>query len=251
LSFARAVCAGLLAAACVSPGAYQAEVARQRALATDLTSCKQGMLDASRGREKLLVEKSALDAERAALVKQVESERAGVSALHEALEKERVARAIKDDAIDRMGLTAQLLRDSLKSELAAGQLEIEQEGDRLRIRAVDKLLFDPSSAELKAPGKAALARIAAGIKGASDSDIRVEGHTDASPIKSARFGSNWELSAARAAAVVRSLVAAGVPANHLAAVGYGENRPIAANDSAEGRARNRRIEILLVPYPAE
>ncbi|HXZ84168.1 MAG TPA: OmpA family protein [Myxococcota bacterium] len=244
-------CAALAASACAAPGRYQAEVARQRALGSDLVECRKGMLDESRGKEKLIVEKDALDAERAQLVKQIESERAGVSALREALEHERTARAIKEDEIDRIQGTYQGLIDSLQGEVKSGQLQIEKVKDRLVVRATDKVLFDSGSAELKSAGRPVLAKIAAGIKGMTDREIRVEGHTDSVPIKSAHFASNLDLSAARAASVARFLASNGVPAKNLAAVGYGEGRPIAGNDSADGRQRNRRIEIVLAPFPLD
>ncbi len=76
-------------------------------------------------------------------------------------------------------------------------------------------------------------------------EVRVEGHTDDVPIHTARFPSNWDLSAARAVAVARYFQSAGLPADRLAATGYGENRPVATNDTPEGRTANRRVEILL------
>ena len=82
-------------------------------------------------------------------------------------------------------------------------------------------------------------------------DVRVEGHTDSVPIKTEQFPSNWELSAARASGVVRFLIQNGVDSSRLSATGYGAERPLVANDSAKNRARNRRIEILLVPRDAE
>jgi chemotaxis protein MotB len=238
-------CAALCA--CATPGRYQAEVARQRALRSDLVDCKKGMLDESRGKEKLIVEKNALDAERAELVKQIEGERAGVTALREALEQERTARAIKEDEVERLSGTYKGLIDSLQAEVKSGQIEIEQLKGRLQVRATDRVLFDSGSAEIKPAGRAVLTKVATGIKGMTDREIRVEGHTDSVPIKGTRFASNWDLSVARAVTVAKFLAAGGVPTKNLAAVGYGENRPIASNDTAEGRQRNRRIEIVLVP----
>ena len=244
-------CAALCASACAAPGHYEAEVARQRALSSDLVECKKSMLDESRGKEKLLVEKSALDAERAELLKQIESERAGVGALREALEKERTARAIKDDEIDRIQGTYQGLVDSLQGEVKSGQLQIEKVQDRLVVRASDKVFFDPGSAEIKSAGRPVLAKIAAGIKGMTDREVRVEGHTDSVPLKSKRFASNLDLSASRAATVARFLASGGVPAKNLAAIGYGEGRPLAGNDTADGPQRNRRLEIVLAPFPLD
>jgi chemotaxis protein MotB len=244
-------CAALCAAGCKTPGAWEAEVARQRALSFDLLACKRGMLDASKGREKLLLEKNAVDAERAELVKQIESERAGVDALRDALEKERVARMLKEEEVDRLTGTYQGLVDSLQSEVKNGQVEIEQLRGRLQVRAIDKILFDSGSTEIKPEGKRMLAKVAAGIKGVSDREIHVEGHTDNVPIHTARFTSNWDLSVARAVAVAKFLAANGVSEKLLAATGYGEYRPLASNADAQGRQRNRRIEITLEPLRAE
>ncbi len=226
-------------------------MARQRALASDLVSCKRGMLDASKGREKLLLEKSALDAERAELLKQIESERAGLGALREALEAERTARAIKEDEIARMSGTYNGLVESLKAELKSGQVEIEELRGRLQVRAVDQILFDSGSAEIKPEGRKVLTKVATGIKAVTDREIHVEGYTDDVPIHTARFASNWDLSVARAVTVAKFLAAAGVSEKQLAATGYGEHRPIASNADAAGRQRNRRIEIVLEPLRAE
>jgi chemotaxis protein MotB len=237
--------------ACASPAKYNAEVARQRALAADLVSCKRGMLDASKGREKLLLEKSALDAERGELLKQVESERAGLGALHEALEAERTARAIKEDEVERLSGTYRGLVDSLQAELKNGQIEIEELRGRLQVRAADQILFDSGSAEIKPEGRKLLAKVASGIKAVTDREVHVEGYTDDVPIHTARFASNWDLSVARAVTVAKFLASAGVSEKQLAATGYGEHRPIASNADAAGRQRNRRIEIVLEPLQTE
>jgi chemotaxis protein MotB len=241
----------LVASACATPASYQAEVARQRALSSDLVTCKRGMLDASKGREKLLLEKSALDAERAELLKQIESERAGVGALREALESERVARELKEEEVERLSGTYKGLVDSLQAELKSGQVEIEELRGRLQVRAVDQILFDSGSTDIKPEGKKVLAKVAAGIKAVTDREIHVEGYTDDVPIHTARFASNWDLSVARAVTVAKFLAAAGVSETRLAATGYGEHRPIASNADAAGRQRNRRIEIVLEPLRPE
>ncbi|MDX1635830.1 MAG: OmpA family protein, partial [Marinobacter sp.] len=85
----------------------------------------------------------------------------------------------------------------------------------------------------------------AGVLKGRDNAVRVEGFTDDLPIRTASFPSNWELSAARAAAVVRVLIMEGVEPERLAAVGYGQYQPLARNDTAEGRSRNRRVVLLI------
>jgi chemotaxis protein MotB len=240
-------CVALCAAGCKTPGRWEAEVARQRALSMDMIACKKGMLDASKGREKLLTEKNAVDAERADLVKQIESERAGVTVLREALEKERVTRMLKDEETDRLTAAYQALLEGLAAEQKSGQVEVEQLRNRVVVRAFEKTLFNPGSTEVKADGKRVLAKVAAGLKGVTDGRIQVEGHTDNVPIKSTRFPTNLDLSAARAVAVAKVLAASGAPDKLLAAVGYGDHEPLASNADAQGRQRNRRIEISLEP----
>lgn len=240
-------CAALAVSACVSRGGYEAEVARQRALTADLVGCKKTILDTSKSKEKLIEEKQSLEAERAALTKDVESQRAGVGQLREKLEQERMARLLSDEEVED---SLRKLQQSLDAEVKSGQIAIEQLPGRLQVRATNEVLFDSGSAELKPEGRSVIAKVAKSIKGVPDREVRVEGHTDDVPVRSSKFSSNWDLSAARAATVAKVLAEGGVSPKLLAVVGYGEFRPLAPNDGAENRARNRRIEISLVAPPA-
>lgn len=106
--------------------------------------------------------------------------------------------------------------------------------------------FDSGSDQIKPEGVSLLDTIATSLVGL-DNHIRVEGHTDNVPIKNSRFPSNWELSTSRATNIVAHLITSvGLPPQRLSAAGYSEFRPIAANDSAEGRARNRRVDIIVL-----
>jgi chemotaxis protein MotB len=123
-------------------------------------------------------------------------------------------------------------------------------GDRFVFQA--EVLFDSGSAELGAAGRAQLTKLAASINQIAPQMpadlawfIRVDGHTDDVPIQSGRFASNWELSLARALAVVRYLVSQGVPPERLSANGFGEYQPLEGTDTPEARRRNRRIELQL------
>jgi chemotaxis protein MotB len=122
------------------------------------------------------------------------------------------------------------------------QVEIRDDGVLFRMTA--PFLFASGRAELRPEAAPVLDRLGRMFR-KFPAEVRVEGHTDDIPIASGRFPSNWELSAARAVAVARYFQAAGLPAGRLAATGYGEHRPVAGNDSAAGRAANRRVEILL------
>ena len=116
---------------------------------------------------------------------------------------------------------------------------------------VDKILFESGSVEVSEEGKALLMIIAKSIRDSKSQNIIVEGHTDDTPISGRlknRFPSNWELSAARAASVVRFLQLNGkLPAEHLSVHGYSFHRPLATNATEKGRSQNRRIEIILKP----
>ena len=109
------------------------------------------------------------------------------------------------------------------------------------------VLFEPGKSTVKGAGKRVLRAVGEKLAGMDDLELQVAGHTDDTPIHTERFPSNWELSTARAVEVVRLLVEHGVEPARLSAAGYGEHRPAAPNDGDEGREKNRRIEIGLVP----
>ena len=127
---------------------------------------------------------------------------------------------------------------------------IQIAGDRFVFQS--EVLFGISSAELTPAGVAQMTQLAATFHQIIDkipSDVnwvlRVDGHTDATPVHTARFASNWELSAARAISVVKFLISQGIPATHLAATGFGENQPVDPGYTPDAYAKNRRIEIRL------
>lgn len=145
---------------------------------------------------------------------------------------------------------AALVLEQLDSALAqlgaAEQIAVKrtQTGDVL-ITLPNTLLFGEGQAELRPEGQALIGRVAA-VLARIPATLQIEGHTDNRPIRTERFPSNWELSTARAVDVLKALIATGnVAPSRLSAVGYGDSRPLAPNDSAEARARNRRVEIVL------
>ncbi len=123
-------------------------------------------------------------------------------------------------------------------------VELVVDEDRVSFIIGDQLLFRSGEATLTADGLELLQALYPPLAG-SDQPISVEGHTDNVPIANAPFPSNWELSAARAASVLRQLIELGLQPERLRAIGYAETRPIAGNDSIEGRARNRRVGLIL------
>jgi chemotaxis protein MotB len=138
-------------------------------------------------------------------------------------------------------LTKELSENNLQTAVT---LNLEERG--LVVRFADNVLFDMGSAEIKPEGRVTLDKVGGILKGIPN-HLRIEGHTDDLPIKTASFPSNWELSTARATNVVRYLVdMLGLNANRLSAAGYGEYRPVVPNDTPENRKLNRRVDILVL-----
>lgn len=157
----------------------------------------------------------------------------------------------KNEVIDEMASTRKSIEDSLKDQIASKQVKLESLEGKLKITFVDKILFNSGSANINQAGQQSLLSLADILNQEPDQLIAVEGHTDNVGVgKSLQniYPTNWELSTARATAVVRFLQdKAGIQPERLSAVGYSYYKPIADNDTEEGRAQNRRIEIILVP----
>jgi chemotaxis protein MotB len=129
----------------------------------------------------------------------------------------------------------------------AGKLKVELRENRMIIALGDKILFDPGKTDLKPEGKEALTQVTAVLKDMQGRNFQVAGHTDNVPIKSPKFRSNWDLSTARAVEVTNFMITSGLEGKRLSAAGYADQSPIAPNDTPENKAKNRRIEITLVP----
>ena len=164
------------------------------------------------------------------------------------LERERVAR---EEGSQRLTRTHLELNQALQPEIAKGDVRIQQTDDRLTIILLDRALFDSGSVRVKPDGQKVLKRVSDILKPVPDKHIRVEGHTDNVPMASRyrdRFPTNWEFSTARATSVIRALLEqGGLDPEQVSASGHANTKPIAGNDTEEGRAVNRRIEIILFP----
>jgi chemotaxis protein MotB len=146
------------------------------------------------------------------------------------------SRGKEDDAAKRLEEAA---------AASEGKMEIKANEERVRVVLKDAVLFDSGRADLKEAAYPTLEEIAKQVKTVRN-EVLVLGHTDNVPIKSGKYGSNYELSMARAYAVVDFFLKQGVDPKRLSGAGYGEYRPVADNSTAEGRAKNRRIEIDLL-----
>lgn len=148
------------------------------------------------------------------------------------------------DMAKRMNSMADEIRRVLGPLTREGQVTVTEGAHGITVEINASALFPPGEATLGNEAVAALRAVAAVLAPASFS-ITVEGHTDNLPINTFRFPSNWELSAARASSVVRLFVESGVSPERLTAAGYADQRPVAPNSTEEGRARNRRVTILI------
>lgn len=193
--------------------------------------------------------------ERAALADRLaEMEKRAAEMEQRAAEMEKRAAELsaqKDAEINRLRGTYDNLVKDLKGEIAKGEIKVKQFQDKLTVQLVEKILFDSGKADIKPEGRDVLSRVANILSTITDKQIRIEGYTDNVPIGVAlrrQFPTNWELSTQRATIVLRFLQdKGGIDGKYLSAVGYGEHRPVASNETNEGRAENRRIEIVLLP----
>lgn len=269
----------LLLTGCVSTTRYKAALSESEARKTDLEKTTQE-LDASKAaNQKLTGDLSALKAAKDKDAADCESEKKRLSDLNAAKsdelsaakaelsnrekEKEYLDREVqrlqaktgelsseKEKELANVKSTYEKLVGELKGEIEKGDIKITQAIDRLSVNMVEKILFDSGRAEIKPGGVKVLKRVAGILKGVTDKEIRVEGHTDNVPIGESlkkRFPSNWELSTARATNVVKYFAETGVNPKLLSAAGYADNKPVASNDTPESRSQNRRIEIVLLP----
>ncbi len=164
-------------------------------------------------------------------------------------EAEGLAKAKKDR--EEALRNQQKLIDSLKKEIDTGQIKIAQLAGLTTVRLEDKVVFDSSKASIKESGLGVLNKVGEALQLIKDKHIQVQGHTDSRPIKwelQGRYPTNWELSAARAATIVRYLIdEVGIDPARLSAAGYGYHQPLASHDTSDGQQEYRRVEFVLLP----
>lgn len=147
---------------------------------------------------------------------------------------------------DAMTSLRQKVADALVN-FKAEDLTVSMRDGKVYVSLSEKLLFPCGSAAVEPKGKEALGKLAAVMNSNRDNSMMVEGHTDSIPINKARFSDNWDLSTARATSIVRILIDAGLDPHRVTAAGRSEFAPIADNSTKEGRQKNRRTEIILIP----
>jgi len=236
---------------------YQRLLAENGQLKTEVARLTKELQTASGERDALAADKKALEeslrstsdaknrriGELSQKLSDLEAENKGL--------KDEVARLQKQKEVEvqKTSKTYEDLLDKMKGEISKGEVTISELKGKLTVNLVESVLFDSGKAEVKPNGLVVLRKVVDILKNLKDKSIRVEGHTDDVQIVGAltrRYPTNWELSAARAINVTRYLQQQGLDPALLSAVAFGQYRPVAPNDTEEGRAKNRRIEIVLV-----
>jgi len=248
----RALLATLLllgGAACVSRGVYDEDMRRME---TRERAISERLQNQERSNE-------ALSQENVRLSETLEDMRLDRDELTSDVEKLNRAREIltghlreRDSQVEELSQASDTYRglvSDLQSEVTSGQIEIEQLRDGIRLNLPQSILFASGSVDLGLRGEGVLRKVSGRLLG-NDYRIEVRGHSDDKRLVrdlATRFGTNWELAGARAASVVRLFEAEGIDGARMTAVSYGRFAPAGENETPEGRARNRRIEIRLVP----
>lgn len=178
---------------------------------------------------------------------EVQVKRSQIESLNQTIDKQAVVISLQNSIIRLFDDSQGTLQESIREQIQAGSQEMVGASRSVKYVISNKFLFQPNGVSLSDEGKALLTKLAEALFNQSHLHIRVLGHTDDRPLKSsARYADNWELSAARAVAVVRFLAETqGIAPERLTAVGCGQFVPLADNATEAGRSINRRIEIIL------
>lgn len=206
--------------------------ALEKALADDKEKVEDGNLRIAR----LMAEQAAANRDKGKLQASIEEMTIAIVDL----EKRRAAAEARVQEFKQLLLKFKTLID-------AGKLKVKIVDGRMVVVLATDILFGSGSATLSGSGKAAVGEVAQVLASIEKRSFQVEGHTDSVPIATAQYPSNWELAAARAITVLKAMVDAGLPAGRVSAASFGNARPAGSNDTSEGKAQNRRIEITIVP----
>jgi len=239
-------------ASCVSNKKFEASEARYNNLQKDNANTIDQLKDCNTQVNNLKSEKASLENENASIQNDLK-DLAAASNMTIADQANRLKNL--QDIIQSQRDVMTNLKNSIASALmnyTADELSVYIKDGSVYVSLAEKLLFKSGSDLVNAKGKDALKSLANVINGTKDITVMIEGHTDNVPIHTGQFEDNWDLSAARATSIVRILtVDYGFDPNRIAASGKGEYHPVSANETPEGRADNRRTEIILSPDLSE
>jgi chemotaxis protein MotB len=234
---------------CVTQGTYDALKAEQDKTVASLNECTKTRdqtreaLATEEAKAKAMAEKmTELQAALGSTKEQLGSTVKAKSALEAALEELKKRKA---EAEARIAEFKGLL-DKFKALIDAGKLKVRIREGKMVVELATDILFKSGSATLSKDGKAAIEEVTDLLKTIPNRQFQIEGYTDNARIKTPTF-TNWDLGAARAITVLKTMIAAGMPPDRISAATYGETKPAKPNDSPEDKAANRRIEIVVVP----
>ena len=217
-----------------------ASIAKLQGQVAELEAERTRLQETLQGKEKRLAELQEKNAsmlkDKGALAGEIENMKAALAELE--------ARKAAADA--RLRDFRDLL-DRFKSLIDAGTLEVKIQDGRMIVSMATDVLFASGSATLSADGKEALTEVTQILVSIPKREYQVEGHTDDDPIATAQFPSNWYLASGRALNVVRHMLDNGMPPERISGASFGEHRPVASNEDKDGKAMNRRIEIVVIP----
>jgi chemotaxis protein MotB len=243
-------CLVVLQLACVTQGTYDALLADRNATQEKLTQKEREAQELKGGLDQEKAKSASLGTQIEKLQSDVANMLKDKSALQSNVDEMRRALAElqkrKADADSRIAEFRNLLQ-RFKGLIDSGKLKVKIVEGRMVVQLATDVLFPSGSANLSKEGQMAIAEVAGVLASIPDRKFQVEGHTDNVPIRTAQYKSNWELAAGRAINVVRAMTDAGMPADRISAASFGEAKPVAPNDSEEGKRSNRRIEIVVVP----
>lgn len=254
----RKLAVAVLLCSFVLTGCKRKELEAALAEANKKLEATQGELSAEKGKNKQLTEENqTLQQKIAQLEDQIRKLNAQITVLEQqnddlarkAGATQEELKALRAEKAKRLA-ELQVYKDlfgKLKALVDAGTIQVEFRKGRLVVKLASSILFDSGKTELKPEGQTALTNLATALKSLSDREFLVAGHTDNVPIKTAKFKTNWDLSTARAVEVVQFLITQGMSSKNMGAAGYGEFDPVGDNASEDGRAQNRRIEVILMP----
>lgn len=250
--------------ACVTQGTYDALKTERDSLEANLEERNKAIRELEAKNKKCAAKGADLEAALAAEQDKVKDLNARIDRLTADMaavtkDKSRLQASVEDMTralaeLEKRRAEAEARVQEFKNLLAkfralidAGKLKVKIVEGRMVVVLATDILFASGSASLSKDGKVALAEVSQVLASIPKRVFQVEGHSDNVPIASAQFPSNWELAAARAITVLKSMVDAGMPTERISAASFADTRPVAPNDSPEGKALNRRIEIIIVP----
>lgn len=240
----------LLLTACVPKARFEEALAENASLTEQLAESQSSLSETRSMLRKLRTQLEDVEAARAEAERMLAHKSREAGALAEDVEQMTQALRELEERKARAERSLESYRDLVgrfQAMIDAGTLKVKVIDGRMVVELATDILFGPGSATLSRDGRKAVAEVAEVLASIEDREYQVAGHTDDVPISNAAFPSNWHLGSARAIAVVQVLVDSGLPGERVSAASFAEYEPADTNRTKEGRANNRRIEIIIVP----